>query len=319
MYQIFDLLIESSVPLPELPEVKNGVASLTFQILEEPLEIKYQDNFHHWFLPDGEIAFSYTKYNEVYFLRFPDLANFYLMNHCDDIRCYPDAGVSIETVRHLLLDQVIPRILGDNGQIILHASAIMNRGSSVIFIGETGAGKSTIATSFHHKNKPLISDDCVLLDSEDNANIMIPSYVGARLWEDSTEAVLPDTSSLHGVSEYSPKKRLILHGDSIYEYIKFPISAIFILASPEDAMKTGNVTIERITGASIVMELLKHSFILDESDKANAGNIFSKLGKIVASSISVYSLCYPHDYSFLPAVHKTILSVLESNELSSKL
>jgi len=318
MYQIFDLLIESSVPLPELPEVKNGVASLTFQILEEPLEIEYQDNFHHWFLPDGEIAFSYTKCNEGYCLRFPTLANFYLMNHCDNIRCYPDAGVSIETVRHLLLDQVIPRILGDNGRIILHASAIMNCGSSVIFIGETGAGKSTIASSFHHKNKTLISDDCVLLDSEDDVNIIIPSYVGARLWEDSTEAILPDTDSLHGISEYSPKKRLILHEGSNSEHMKLPIGAIFILASPEDAMKAKNVTIERITGASVVMELLNHSFILDESNKANTGDIFSKLGKIVTSSISVYSLCYPHDYGILPTVHKTILSILESNELSSK-
>jgi hypothetical protein len=317
MYKIFDLLIESSIPLPELPEVKNGIASFTFQVLEEPLEIEYQDIFHHWFLPDGEVAFSYTKYDEAYFLRFPDLANFYLMNHFNDIRCYPDTGVSIETVRHLLLDQVIPRILGENGHIILHASAIMSGGSAVIFIGETGAGKSTIASSFHQKNGTLISDDCVLLDSEYDVNVMIPSYVGARLWEDSTEAVMPDTDSLHGVTEYSPKKRLILHEGSIFEYIKLPISAIFILASSEDTMKTKNVTIERITGGSVVMEILKHSFILDQSNKANAGDIFSKLGKIVASNISVYSLCYPHEYGILPAVHKTILTTLESNEMSS--
>jgi len=312
MYQIFDLLIESNVPLPELPKVENGVASLTFQLLKEPLEIEYQDNLYHRFLPDGEIAFSQSKYNDGFFLRFPELANFYLTYHGDDIRCYPYAGVSIETVKHLLLDQVIPRILGDNGHVILHASAIMYRGHAVIFIGETGAGKSTLATSFHHKDNPLISDDCLLLKSQDYVNTMIPSYVGARLWEDSAEAVLPDTYSLHGVSEYSSKKRLILHKESIFENIKIPISTIFILGSPEDSMKTKKINVERITGVSIMMELLQHSFILDKPNKNNVGNIFLKLGKIITNDISLYRLYYPHEYSILPAVHKTILSILES-------
>ena len=69
MYRIFDLLIDSEIPLPELPEVAEGIASISFKLLNKPPSIKDSAWFHHWRQPDGEITISCAKDNRAYYLR----------------------------------------------------------------------------------------------------------------------------------------------------------------------------------------------------------------------------------------------------------
>ena len=66
------------------------------------------------------------------------------------ISCFLHEGSSMQMLRHLLLNQIIPRYLATNGRLILHASAVtLENGKTIAFLGNSGFGKSTLVSSFH--------------------------------------------------------------------------------------------------------------------------------------------------------------------------
>ena len=55
-------------------------------------------------------------------VQFPGFAEFAVTPR--DIVCHPRTGVPLATVRHLLLDQLIPALLASRARLVLHASAV---------------------------------------------------------------------------------------------------------------------------------------------------------------------------------------------------
>lgn len=310
MYKIFNFSIESNLHLPELPEIETGNASISFELLSTPPEKKQLDWFHHWRLPDGQITISCAKLGEDYYLRFPYLADFHIFDDCSGIRCYPCPGVTDEMVRHLLLDQVIPRVVGYRGHIVLHASAVRIDGVAIAFLGETGWGKSTLATSFHMNGYPLLTDDSLLIDQQGKDIIGLPGYVGARLWQDSFEAFADELQPLHELAQYSSKKRLNLHENSKADNYKLPIKAIFILGMPNQLSNEGKIRITEIIGARKIIELVKHTFTLDVTDKDRTTDIFRKIGVLATSEVPKFNLHYPHDHKLLARIRDMVIKTV---------
>ena len=310
MYRIFDILIESDIPIPELPEVEQGEASIFFQLSPDSGPDESQlDWYHHWRHPNGDITISCARVEEDYFLRFPELADFLISQKGDQIQCFSLPGISYESIRHLLVDQVIPRVVAHQGCIVLHASAIEMEGSLIAFLGESGWGKSTLATSFYEQGYPLLTDDCLLLRPEAGKIMGIPSYAGARLWPDSLEAVVNNKIDVHSVAHYSSKKRLIFPEELKKESFKLPILAIFILTPPDKLKSLKKITVEKILGANMIMELIKHSFYLDVTDTNKISKQFVALGKVTDYALPVYRLNYPREHAVLQKVQKKVLFV----------
>jgi len=310
MYRYFNLLIDSNIPLPELPEKENGAAVIRFQLLGTMPKVKEHHWNHHWCTSDGEISISSAKIGKDYILRFPGLADFHLHREGAELQCYPCAGIDDVSIRHLLLDQVIPRVIGHSGSIVLHASAVEINGVAVLFLGDTGWGKSTLATSFLMNGHTILTDDCLLIKQENGNVTGMFSYVGARLMDDSIKAIVGEKFKLNKMAHYSTKKRLILHADFTNKNDEIPIAALFLLTSPEHAAKTGTILIEKINGAQIATEIIKHSFILDVFDKGKIAEKFSKTGGIAASGFPMYRLIYPRNYALLDQVRAVVEDVV---------
>ena len=307
MYRIFDILINSNIPIPELPEIKQGECSISFHLSpDSPLDENQLKWYYHWRLPNGEITISCARSGDDYFLRFPGLADYLISQKGDQIHCFAMSGVSDESIRHLLLDQVIPRIVAHQGWIVLHASAIKIDEGIIAFLGESGWGKSTLATSFYEQGYPLLTDDCLLLKPETGEIVGIPSYAGSRLWPDSLDAVVNDKSSVHPMAHYSSKKRLILPESLKNNTIPLPLSAVFVLAAPDESKDLNSVTVKQLTGAKMIMELVKHSFHLDVTDRNKISAQFETLGAITKTSLPIYLLSYPRNHTILDSVHKII-------------
>ena len=314
MYQIFDFLIDSNIPLPELPQIDSGKASLTFNLLSgDPTDDNGLEWFHHWRLQDGEITISCGKTNDGYLLRFPHLADFLIPNDQNLIHCYRWPDVTDDTIRHLLLDQVIPRVVGHQGQIVLHASAVRIDEYGVAFLGESGWGKSTIASSLAQAGYSLMTDDCLLLKLDAGRVIGVPGYAGSRLWADSFEAVVNGQGAVESVAHYSSKKRLILHDDDV-KNSDVQMRAIFVLGSPDESTGQSDIVVEPLSGTQALMEPLKHSFHLDITDLQRVGEQFAAMGNVAKSGLSFYRLTYPRDHSMLPAVRNALReTVMQAN------
>jgi hypothetical protein len=96
---------------------------------------------------------------------------------------------------------IVCRLLGRDGGLLVHASSIVLDGGALLFIGHSGAGKSTIAEIAESGGARVLSDDRTILTVDD----------GVRAWGTPWHGTLARTSSdsapLHGL--------FLLHQDSV--------------------------------------------------------------------------------------------------------
>lgn len=317
-YTIFDKVLESNIPLPELKETGSKKANLFF--CSSPSTSPGHSDItwnHHWRLPNGLLSISSGKRNTDYWLLFPQIAHFRITPSSNSITSYQRPEIPANSIRHLLLDQVIPRLLSHKGEQVLHASAVQINNSAILFSGESGWGKSTIASFFHAHGHPLLTDDCMMLKQAGSKVMGTASYCGARLFQDIL-TLLPGThqeNSTVPVSHYGTKKRLRIASSN--EGKSIPVKAIFILNNPELSQISNHTAIMKICGAAAAMALVKNCFPLDISDTKRMGKQLQKLACIGnTDKLSIYSLNYPRKAELLPYIMRTILTTLhpESDE-----
>lgn len=311
-YKIFDFSIKSNILLPELTQSTSPATQLTFSLttissgqLQEPIWL------HHWLLPNGENSTSFARTDKDLVLRFPNLADFFISKTEPIILCHPTPNTPQETIRHLLLDQVIPRIVNYLGRPVIHASGTVINNSSIIFLGQTGWGKSTLCAFFHQNGFPLLSDDSILLEKKNSGVIGLPSYVGIRLFDDSFKALHFDhsrpTHYIQNVSHYSSKKRIPSCNLRIKQISPVPIKAFFVLNDPKAESNRIPLQFSRITGALAAIELMKHCFHLDPTDTQIMGKQLMTVTDLLASSqLPIFNLNFQRDHNFLPNICKEI-------------
>jgi hypothetical protein len=254
--------------------------------VEPPLAWK-----HHWQDPDGETCLSLAQAGPDFILRAPELADFRISSDCARIEIQPAPGASDESIRQLLVNQVLPRVVAQRGRPVLHASAVGKDESTIAFLGESGAGKSTLATWFYRHGYQLLADDCLALAAETGGTRMIPSHGGVRLWDDSPALGEFDTAALSPVAADSGKLRLDTDHD---QPLQHPYLTAVLALSPCDAASEEACVITPLAGAEAVMSLLEHSFKLDITDTSSGAEQFKMLGALVDGGLPVYRLPYPH-------------------------
>lgn len=310
-YQIFDCLLNSSIELPELPPFQESDTldqSLSFTLnscsFQQTSNIRW---FHQWYLADGRVSISCGKLDGLYYLSFPGIAVFEITVSENSITGFPTDGANLFSLRHLLLDQVIPRLLSHQGHLILHASAVRVNDIAILFLGESGQGKSTIAMALQQYGYPLLTDDCVKLQITDNQIVCIPNYIGARLWPDSIKALFLPTRQIAENDGW--KNRLYFHDDKRSQCSIFPVKAMFFLAVPKPENTPDLSFCTPVTGTDKFMELNKHCFPLDITNQTYTRRLFDNISRIWKSEGILYShLHYPRDYTILPTLIATILS-----------
>jgi len=272
-------------------------------IMQQPTDLVCS---HHWLSPTGEILLSYRKQKTFHWLLFPYLAKFRVSTNTSEITCYPITEIPEETVRHLLLDQVLPRCLAYQGRIMLHASAVQLERGLLLFIGDSGAGKSTLAGDFHQMGQPVVSDDCLWVKEEGDQVLAVPSYGGLRLWEDSLEVLFAAQEDARSMAHYSAKKRVSLRESDLSEFSNgIPVLAVIAL-SPPDQTPSSKIILERLSHREAFIALLKQTFQLDVTDLDRMTRHMRALGDLVPR-LPAYRLTMKHDYALLPLVRHKIL------------
>jgi hypothetical protein len=308
-YLYCGLPVISNITIPELPHSANDKGGLSFTL--ELTHSQSKDIFHQtkWLNPNGEIVLTYCRQDDNHWLCFPWLADFRISLNTKKISCYPVPKIPEETVRHLLLDQVLPRCLAYQGKIMVHASAIQHKQGLLLFIGDSGTGKSTLAGNFHQAGNQVVSDDCVWVKEDQTSIMAVPSYGGLRLWEDSLDALFfadEDTSSM---AHYSRKKRISLEGNDTNKVSNgIPVLAVIVIAPPE--ISSGSeVTLDRLSLREAFIAMMKQTFQLDLDDLERVRHHMQALGSIVPK-LPAFRLSMPRDYDLLPIVRQKILETV---------
>lgn len=94
----------------------------------------------------------------------------YLVTGGREIRYQPQPGCSVEDCVPYLSGSVFGFLLHQRGEVLLHASAVSVGGRAVLFSGQSGLGKSTLAATLCQRGHPLLADDfCVVTLGADGA------------------------------------------------------------------------------------------------------------------------------------------------------
>ena len=315
-YRFCDLTLASNIPLPELIPSTIPSVDCHFELLPpgSPLPGNFEW-FHHWTLEQDseeegakEAWAHFARTGDGYLLRFPSCGDFLLSADAAQIQCRPLPGIPEVTVRHLLLDQVIPVVLSRRESVVLHASAVLTPHGVVAFAGKSGQGKSTLAASFAKKGCALVSDDCLVLRAEHGNWTAFPSYPGVRLWPATAEELVLQGTRTAEVAHYSIKCRV--SESALLPFVKSPapIKRLFFLTE-----ETSSISIQRLSPGRAFVSLVGFTYNLDIEDPGFLRRQFEAVAQLTAD-VPAYAIRYPRQFASLPAVWETILDHLGEDQ-----
>lgn len=277
--------------------------SVSFRTLAAREQLLLSDEpFHRWSFPDGTLWTSFHRRDGGYLLRFPALADFQVSLDGCSVIAWPTADTSGNTVEHLYLNQVLPLALSRQGQLVLHASAVELGGNGVAFMGESGRGKSTLATSFATNGFRLLTDDGLQLHWSEERCLVTPSHPSVRLWEDSEDALIHNSVTKAPAVDYTSKVRL-LAGDRIAFCAETrELRRVYFLGDGS----APTLAIEAMSSAEALIALVKNSFLLDIEERRLLAWHFEEMARLAALPV-YFHLDYPRRYADLTTVRDAII------------
>ena len=272
-------------------------------------------------LENGELWSASWQAADGYRLCFQELCNFWIQPLAMRIDCDPSAEIAESTVAHLILDHAIPRLLSlTPGFVVFHASAVQVGDSVLAVLGQSGQGKSTLATSFAAEGYPLLTDDCLVVRWDEGAGQWLaqPSYHSVRLWPDSVGALGIPKSELREFAGYSTKKRTGREVDFRFAAAGAPLAACFVLPSGDQpkAVPPAHIGQPELWPLSVndaFVALAGAVFRIDPEDAAVNRREFEVLTSLT-ESVRFWSLQYEREYRWLPAVREVMIEAVQSRD-----
>ena len=273
--------------------------SLEPERAQEPLPTPM---FHEWIFPDGTPWTRFHRDGANYLLRFVDLADFRVSADGRSVRGWPVPEVDEETARFLFTNQVLPLALSRQGHLVFHASAVEIGDGAVAFMGASGLGKSTLAASFATHGLRFLTDDGLVVRSDAGHWLAVPSQPSLRLWDDSREALVGADAATAPPLQHTSKSRFLAGERIAFCDRPRPLRRVYFLGDGE----CDGVMFERLKPGDALIELLRHSFLLDIEERQMLAAHFEELTNLVAAPI-YYRLDFPRYFERLPEVRLAIV------------
>lgn len=288
-YRISDVALSSEIAMPELPPVAEP-PDWTFSLASRRLSTGAPVWFHRWRNPGEPPTLSFSRSAHGYLLRFHGRCDFAIDPARRSIVGWRRRPATLTTLRHLLIDQIMPLVLSRD-RLVLHASAVATPSGAVAFVGFTGSGKSTLAASLAACGFPLLTDDCLVVERSRRGFLARPFYPGVRLCHDSVRAVGASLRSSLPVAHDTRKRRLDASHLPCQADV-LPLRRIFVLERPSNHDTRRQMSMTRLRGADALVALLECTFQLDIDDTAAVRRTFERHSHLVRS-LPVHRLTYP--------------------------
>ncbi len=305
-YRYGNHVVGTRLAFPELPEAPGLKPSIVFELRRNrTARFTTARCVHEWRTGKERVYASLHHANDSFLLHFKRLGRFEVSRDISTISCTPCRTQSTAVMRHLFLDLVMPRVLSLAGEHVLHASAIEHGGRAMVFAGESGAGKSTIAAALGQAPGHILADDCVVFTESAGEFRVSAPYAALRLWEDSAVALnlgRGDAGHRNGKRRFRRTSRLsFAAGPS-------PLGAICLLDRSPLAGSTG---LTRVAPAEALVLLVKSAFKFDITDRLVLEREFRFLSRLVAS-VPCYRLTLPDSLAELPSLRTLVIDAVQS-------
>ncbi len=162
-----------------------------------------------------------------------------------------------EHLKNHVRSRAIAAILHQRKWAILHGSAIYKNGKAIIFIGRSGAGKSTFLGAFIKKGYDFISDDlCLIKKTKEGQILLFPAYPQVRLWENSIQLIETNEHLEKGPAVRSELDKYFMKPKTSFIKNPTPINNVYVLNATQNKVHS----IQNLPPLEKLSQLLKFSF-----------------------------------------------------------
>jgi hypothetical protein len=144
--------------------------------------------------------------------------------------------------QRFLIGQVLPLTAAVRGYEMLHASAVSVGGKAVAFLGDSAAGKTSLATNMLLQGAEFMADDAVALEGRDGRVLAHPGPPVAAVRHAEVDRLSPADRRLLGVSMASNPKEILF---KVSRYAgASPLRAMYFIdrTSPDRQVKFEPIT-----------------------------------------------------------------------------
>lgn len=201
-YRCHGLTLSSELALPELRPLDPGVG------IAADVTLTRADALTTRWLSTGAAqpppVIGVTKQGAV-FLSIPDIADFWIEGGSHILieeRSCADPGI----IRLYVIGLVLAIALYQRERLVMHTSAVARGNSAILFLGESGAGKSTSAAQLAARGYDVLTDDMAGIEfSSDERPSIWPASISIKLWSDTLDTFGIDRSDLGAVANKMDK------------------------------------------------------------------------------------------------------------------
>lgn len=312
LYSLFGITMASNVPFTSRFEKGHEKPDLTFIRSKKPLINDIWDqkspDYSSLFKNEAGNSLAYLyRFKDCDVFKLTDIADFYISS--DRIMYYIPKDEFYPLVEIQLLGNVFSYWLERQGIPAIHASVINVDGNGIGFLSSNKGGKTSIAASLMQIGYPLVTDDIMAIEHEDQICCR-PGYPTMRMWPEIAEHFLGHFEDLPLVHPELSKRRVFVGQDSFGEFYnhKIPLKCLYI---PERRdMKNPKIEIKSVSQGEGIIELVRHSFIANLVDSIGLQpkrlEIFTK----IVLNVPFRRIIYPNGYEHLEDVCNAILGDL---------
>lgn len=165
-------------------------------------------------------------------LQVPRVARFVVSNG-RTIIIEPHSDADEDSIRLFLLGTVIGALLHQRGVLPLHGSAVCKDDRSVLILGSSGAGKSSLAAALGRHGWRLQSDDISALRLDDGQVWCEAGFPRQKMWPDSLKMLGENPDHYSRVRPTLEKRNMAVASWEFHD-ARAPICAIVALSGHRD-------------------------------------------------------------------------------------
>lgn len=224
-YTAFGLNIGSEIPIPDLYPSEN-VPQVFVDIGDVPTNLSNPTLKRR----------TYQLSTNEFILKVANVGDFYVING-NRITINPNKTFNQNDLRVFLLGPAFGALLHQRKALLLHASAVAVNGSAILFMGNSGVGKSTFAHIFNELGYETISDDLSFLVKNSDGKIYIHSGIPRlKLWKDVMTAFDKDIDCHEQVMTNYEKYHV--YPQKVMSSNSFPVSKAYLLEKSDQSTST---------------------------------------------------------------------------------
>jgi hypothetical protein len=163
----------------------------------------------------------------------------------------PDSEADPAQLQGYLLGNALAVLLYQRKRLLLHASVVSINRRGVAFLGDSGAGKSSIAAAFLAKGYKLLVDDLASIDMVENSAWVDPGFPYIKLSNDALGLFASNPDQLVFMEEVDEKKSYL--SEELSNGNRIALERIFVIKSGEE------VVLEPFNAQQALLELMRYS------------------------------------------------------------